>query len=173
MRKSSVLIALLGLAVFARAQEMNPEPPKEISDLSWMVGKWSGDMEFTFGGQTSPLTMTIDASLELKFLKMVTVNDVQGFKMNEVAYIHWDAKSKQYTMTSFTDLADTPRIQSGAFKDGAIVMVSQPWEVAGAGATVSRSTVKKVSDKEISFTLEFKDGDSWTTAMKGTLKKKS
>ncbi|MBS1709384.1 MAG: DUF1579 family protein [Armatimonadetes bacterium] len=173
MRKVFSALALFCLAVAGHAQAMDQEPPKEIKDLSWMVGTWTGTMPMEMEGQKMDVKSSVVVSMDLKFLKMVTVNDMGFFKLNEVTYVYWDAKAKKYAMNTFTDMADTPRYEDGDLKDGALVTVSKPWDVPGMpGPTTSRSTIKKVSDTEITVTLEFKQDDKWVQVMKGNMKKK-
>ena len=172
MRKVFSALALLCLVVAGHAQAMDQEPPKEVKDLSWMVGKWTGTMPMEMQGQKMDVKATVTVTMDLKFIKLVTLNDMGFFKLNEVTYLHWDADAKKYGMTTFTDMADTPRYEDGTLKDGALVTVSKPWAVPGMpGPTTSRSTIKKVSDTEITVILEFKEGDKWTQVMKGNMKK--
>lgn len=174
MRKLFPAIALFCLAVAAHAQAPDQEPPKEIKDLSWMVGTWTGTMPMEMEGQKMDVKASVVVTMDMKFLKLVTVNDMGFFKLNEVTYAYWDAKAKKYAMNTYTDMADTPRYEDGDYKDGALVTVSKPWEVPGmAEPTTSQSTIKKVSDTEITVILEFKQGDKWVTVMKGNMKKKA
>ncbi|MBX3111443.1 MAG: DUF1579 family protein [Fimbriimonadaceae bacterium] len=173
MRKVLSALALTCLVAASFAQAPDQEPPKEIKDLSWLVGTWTGTSAMDMEGQKADVQVSVTVTMDMKFIKMVSVNDMGFFKLNEVTYLHWDAKAKKYGMSSYTDMADTPRVEEGEYKDGALVTVSKPWDVPGMPEpTTSRSTMKKVSDTEITIILEFKQGDKWVQVMKGNVKKK-
>lgn len=174
MRKALFALALVTFAVVGFAQGMDQSPPQQVKDLGWMVGKWTGTMDMDMDGQKTHMTVDVDIAFEFKFLKMTSVMDMQVVKMNEISYVFWDAKASKYAIHTYTDFADTPRIESGDMKDGALVTESLPWVVGGMPEpTVGRSTMKKVTDSEISTMLEFKQGDKWVVVATGTMKKKS
>jgi hypothetical protein len=138
------------------AQVPSFDPPKEISDLKWMVGTWTGSGPFSMMGTSMDLKMTMTCSFEGQFLKSVTVNDFGQIKMDETAYMGWDDEKKEYFSYSFTNMAPTPRIERGKMDGGKFLMVSEPWQ-----GTVGRATMTKVSDSKVKFLLEFKNEDKW------------
>lgn len=173
MRASRVLAAIsflvLGASAFAQVPDLNP--PKQITDLSWSVGEWSGTMHWDMQGQQSdgPTTLVID--MEGQFLRQKSTQEVMGMAMTETAYMGWNEKDKRYDCWSFTNFAPTPRLEHGTVNGNTWVMESEPWDVMGQ-LTTGRSTVTKVSDTEMKMVLEFKMGDTWTKVSEGTLKKK-
>lgn len=146
--------------------------PAEVKALDFMDGTWDFNLDMTIMGQTMTQTGTMTVSTEGMFKKMVAKGTTAGMESLEISYIGWQESKKRIQMYTFTDWAPTPREEYGTFDGKTWVTVSEPWDVPGVGVLVSRATLTKVSDKELSITIEFKNGDSWDKVGKGTYKKK-
>jgi len=161
------------LAVSATAQMPDLTPPKQISDLAWSVGEWSGSVHWTMEGTPEmDSNVGLKISIEGQFLKEESTQDMMGMAMTETAYMGWNDKESRYDCWSFTNFAPTPRLEHGKVDGKNWTMESEPWVGMGQ-ATTGRSTITMVSDSEMKMTLEFKTGDTWTKVAEGTLKKKT
>lgn len=171
MKQFILLLALSGLTGSAVAQEMPVEPPAELKALAWQNGDWEGTVKWSMPGMEGDSVMAFKVSFEGPFQKSVSTMEMQGMKMIETGYLAWDAAKKEFVMWTFTNFAPMPRVERGHLNKEKMVMTSDPWEVMGQ-TMVSRATMTKKSDKEMSFVLEFKMGDSFTKAAEGSFKKK-
>lgn len=169
MKLALALVTLLSLSVIASTQEL--APPKEISNLSWIVGTWSGSGKISFGGNETPITSTATVSIDGQFLKAVTADSSSGFTLSKTTMTSWEAAKSQYTSYSFTNIAPTARIAHGKSETDKMVMVSEPWTAEGMTA-VFRESLSKVSDKKIELVLEMKMGEKWSQMLDIVLTKK-
>ena len=85
----------------------------------------------------------------------------------------WDAKEKKFVSWTFTNYAPMPRVDKGTMTGNTFVSISEPWDAPGMEGTVGRFTMIKKSDSEMTFVLEFKEGDSWSKVADGGYKKKT
>ena len=148
------------------------DPPKEISDLKWCLGEWSGTMHWSMQGQESDSPSKLKIDFDGQFLREVSTQEMMGMSLVETAYMGWNEKEKRYDCWAFSNFAPTPRVEHGTVDASKWVFESEPWTVMGQ-VTVGRSTVTRVSDTEMKMTLEFKDGDNWNKVAEGTMKKKT
>lgn len=135
--------------------------PKEITDLKWLEGSWTGSGTFAADGQEAVTKITVTFKLEGMFLVGTITNNVMGMEMIEKRYLGWSASKKQYEAYTFTNFAPTPRVERGEMKEGLLVTVSEPWEVGG-GFTTGRFTLGKKGDSQLIYRIEFKMGEQWT-----------
>jgi len=148
-------------------------PPEEIRKLGWMVGEWNGKWKWLMEGMEGDVVMTLKNEFEGQFLKTTSSMDMMGAKFNEVGFIGWDSSKKRYSSWTFTNFAPLPRIEHGSFEGNKFVFISEPWTVTPEETVVSRATLTKTSDNEISFLLEFKQDEKWEKVAEGTFKKKT
>lgn len=168
--KTAVTLAALLCIGAAYAQMPSMEAPAEIKKCDWMVGAWKGEFDWTMEGMPAmKMTSTMTVSIENQFLKLVAVNDMMGMKMNEVAYMGWDAEQKRYEMHTFTNFAPRARVEySTKFTDKEWVFQSEPWRVMPTeDPIVGRATMTILSKTEMGMKLEFKEGDKWNTVATG------
>ncbi|MBS1723012.1 MAG: DUF1579 family protein [Armatimonadetes bacterium] len=168
---SRVLIsALLFLpCVPTFAQEM--APPKEVTDLGWMVGTWSGSGKVPYEGKEIELSVMMTFSIDGQFLKSKSSMVEGGMKMSETMMLGWSGAKSEYVSYSFTSFAPTPGIKHGKLDGANLVMTSEPWEVSGM-TVVSRTTYTKLSDTKFRTKMEFKNGEKWDNAMELELTQK-
>lgn len=147
------------------------QPLPEIQELKWMVGSWTTSGEYSMMGQKFGYKAEWEVTMEGPFLKLVNKTHFEGIDTAETAYIYFDSEKKEYLMTTYADFATTPRTARGQMVDGGLMVTSEPWMVQGT-KVVGRSTMKKVSDDEVAFKLEMKNGDSWEIATNDPWKRK-
>lgn len=165
------MTAALFLVTIVSAFAQDPSPPKEVSDLAWMVGTWSGSGNISFGGHAVAITSTMTVSFDGQFLKTVSVDESSGSKLTKTSMLGWDAAKGQYISYSFTNIAPVPRIANGKMEGGKLVMVSDPWKAEGMTA-VDRETMSKISDTKCGLVIELQEGDQWDKEMDFVLTKK-
>jgi len=168
MKKS--LLSVLFLLPFAAAFAQEMKPPKEVSDLGWMVGTWTGSGKISFGSQEVAITTTMTVSFDGQFLKTVSTDKSGGFTMTKTVMVGWDAKKNQYDSYTFTNMAPKARIAHGKMDGNKLVMESEPWEAEGMTA-VARETMSKISDTKTGLMMEFKNGEKWDKGMDFVLTK--
>lgn len=156
-------------AVVCQAQFASPAP--EIQKLSWMVGTWTSSGEFNVQGSAMDYTAEWTVSMEGPFIKTTNSQKLAGFELKETSYISWDPTKKEYLMTSYTNLSDQPRVEHGKWVGEELVFTSDPWMAMGQ-ETLARATLKKMSDDEFAFKLEFKSPDGWAVVSSDPFKRK-
>ena len=173
MKLHTLLSVLCVMALGASAATQMPEtgPSAELKKLDWMIGEWSGSMNWTMPGMEGENRGTMKAEWEGNFLKTTGASDMMGMSMTEASYTAWDAKEKKYVTWTFANFAPMPRIERGTLNGDTIVFVSEPWET-DFGTSVSRATITRKGDSEIRLLLEFKEDDSWVKVADGIYKKK-
>jgi hypothetical protein len=152
----------------AFAQDLNP--PKQITDLKWMVGSWSGTGQISFGGHSTPITSTYTGSFDGQFLKLTSIDTSSGSHLTKTTMMGWDANKHEYVSYTFTNMAPTARIARGTMHGSKLIMISQPWHAEGF-TTVSRETMSKLSDTTFGMKLDLQTGNKWQTGMDFVLTK--
>ena len=169
----TTVVFLASMSLFAVAQDMpSMVPPEELKKLEWMLGEWTGTMNWTEPGMEGEMSSSMKVEVEGQFYKTTASNKMGEMTMTEVSYMGWDPKDKKFVSWTFTNFAPTPRIERGTFEGDKFVSVSDPWEVMGR-TIVGRGTMTKTSDTEATFVLEFKEGDDWMKVADGKMKKKA
>lgn len=169
MTKLLSITTLLLASASVFAQDM--KSPKEVTDLAWMIGTWSGEGKMSFGGQEAPVKTTMVVTFDGQFVKAVSTTEEGGMTMRETMMLGWNEDTKMYDSYTFTSFAPTPGIKHGKIEDGKLVLVSEPWKVQGM-SFVSRATYAKVSDSKLRMGMDFKSATGWDTALDMQLSKK-
>ena len=157
---TAALLAVPVVLVFAQ----DYAPPKQIKDLSWLVGTWSGSGQISFGGHSVDITSTMTVSFDGQFLKVVSTDQSSGSTLTKTTMTGWEPTTKEYISYTFTNMAPTARIAHGTLNGSALQMVSDPWQAEGF-TIVERETMSKLSDTKCKLTLEYKDGEKWVKGM--------
>ena len=158
------LTAALFLAALVSVLAQDYGPPKQIKDLSWMLGTWSGTGKIEFGGHSVNITSSMTVSFDGQFLKAVSSDKSAESTLTKTTMTGWDTKKNEYVSYTFTNMAPTARIAHGTLHAGALQMVSEPWEAEGF-TMVERETMSSVSDTKCNLTLEYKGGEKWVKGM--------
>lgn len=162
MKRLLISAIVLVPVVSALAQDMSA--PKEVRDLAWMVGTWSGSGKIAFGGHETDITSTMAVSFDGQFLKEVSSDKSSQYELTKTSMIGWDPTKKEYVSYTFTNIAPTPRIEHGNMDGNKLVMVSDPWEAEGM-KLVGRETMSKISDTKCGLVIEAKISDKWEKEM--------
>jgi hypothetical protein len=162
----ATLLALSSTVVFAQAMK----PPKQVADLAWMVGTWSGSTKVPYNGHDVLVKTTMVASFDGQVLKEVSTTEEGGKPVSETMMLGWDPDKHEYFSYTFTSFAPMPGVKHGSMSSGNLVMASEPWKVAGQ-TVVSRETYVKESDARLRSVMEFKNGRKWDPEMSMVLTK--
>ncbi|HRK22692.1 MAG TPA: hypothetical protein PLX06_12825, partial [Fimbriimonadaceae bacterium] len=154
----SLFALLLGVNL-GLAQEM--APPAELKKLDWYLGEWSGKFNFTMPDMQGEAAFSFKNEMDGNFIRTTSVMEFSGMKMTETTFLGWNDKVKKYEQYTFTNIANTPRIERADPGDAKWVFLSEPWNAGGA-EVVSRATLTKKSATEMEILLEFKEGDKWS-----------
>ena len=172
MKRTFALVAVALFAVAANAQMPDLKPSPQIEKLSWMLGKWSGSIHWTMEGMEMDATMSFENVIDGQFVRSTSVMELMGMKMTESGFTGWDDKAKAYKSWTFTNFGAGPRTETGKVDGDSMVFTSDPWQtLMSPEATVSRTTMKKVSASEIKLTLEFQQNGQFAKVGEGTFKK--
>lgn len=163
------LLATFLMTALGMSQEM--APPAELKKLDWYMGEWSGKFNFSMPDMQGEATFTFKNEWDGNFIRTTSTMEFGGMKMTETTFLGWNDKVKKYEQYTFTNIANTPRIERADPGDTQWVFLSEPWNAGGA-EVVSRATLTKKSTTEMEMLLEFKDGSNWTKVGSGTFKKK-
>ena len=145
-------------------------PPKEVKDLGWMVGTWSGSGKIAFGGHEVEITSTMTVSFDGQFLKSVSTDKSAGSTLTKTTMTGWEPSKSRYVSYTFTNAAPTARIAHGKMDGGKLEMISDPWEAEGM-TMIDRETMSKISDTKCGVMMEYKQGDKWLKGMDFVLTK--
>ncbi len=167
--KRLLIIALFTVPMVSVLAQ-DPGAPKQIKDLAWMVGTWSGSGKIAFGSQAVEIISTMTVSFDGQFLKAVSTDKSAGSTLTKTTMTGWETTKNQYISYTFTNMAPTARIAHGKLSDSKLEMISDPWEAEGF-TMVSRETMSKVSDRKLGLVMEFKNGDKWIKGMDFVLTK--
>lgn len=172
MKRTLALLVVVLTAVAANAQMPDLKLSPQVEKLSWMLGKWSGNMHWTMEGSEMDSTMTYENTVDGQFIRSTSVMDIMGMKMTESGFTGWDEKAKAYKSWTFTNFGNLPRTETGKLDGDTLVFTSDPWQtLMSPEPTVSRTTMKKVSDSEVKFILEFQQNGKFEKVGEGTFKK--
>lgn len=167
--KLLLAVVLFVVPIISLSQDLGP--PKEVKDLGWMVGTWSGSGKISFGGHEVEITSTMTVSFDGQFLKEVSSDKSAGSTLTKTTMTGWEAAKSQYISYTFTNAAPTARIAHGKLNGGKLEMVSDPWEAEGF-TMVARETMSKISDTKCGMLMEYRNGDKWLKGMDFVLTKK-
>lgn len=178
MKLLTTLGAMLVLLTTAFAQEgmMDMSPPKEMSQLSFLVGKWKADLDFYFAGP-EPMkgTGTVETKLDLdgRFYRGDHKYSPPGMPaMSGLQLMTFDPASKKWTGWWFDGTTPYELEMTGELKGNVLTMVSKPSSMPGSDQKmVIKLIYEKVGDTKVKFDLMMQQGDQWAPLIKGTYTK--
>lgn len=159
-----LLIAALFVAAMVSVLAQDLAPPKQVQDLGWAVGTWSGAGKIAFGGHEVEIASTMTVSFDGQFLKEVSTDKSAGSTLTKTTMTGWEAAKNRYVSYTFTNMAPTARIAHGTLTGSKLEMVSDPWEAEGF-TMVARESMSKISDTKVGLVMEYKQGDNWIKGM--------
>jgi hypothetical protein len=155
---------ILAVAVAAALQIATSKPPVQLLQLDFLIGKWTTSIE----GKSVRLDVVHGpGKRSLRFELVVSSRNTQSFI--DDGYLWWDKEPAAFRSLAMTSVSNDPRREIGRLTDGALIMVSEPFEVNGVSER-SRRTLKPTSGA-LSFTLDLRENDAWKTRITAVLKK--
>lgn len=148
----------------AALQIATSPPPAQISQLDFLIGKWSGSIQ---GSSVRLEVAHGPGKRSLRYELIVSGRNVPSFI--DDGYLWWDREPAAFRSFAMTSVSNDPRREIGRMVDGSLIMVSEPFEVDGRSER-SRRTLKPAKDG-LSFTLDLREGDTWKTRVSSVLKK--
>ena len=96
-----------------------------------MVGDWKVEgADYSVMGQSLKMDSTLSVSWEGQFLKLKTKQDFgSGLVYTDLTMLGYQAASKTYKSTAYTNFSADPRTEEGKLKDGVLTLTGKPWNV--------------------------------------------
>jgi hypothetical protein len=165
------LLALVSALAFG--QQPSVDPADALAKLSFMQGDWAGKQVFNTNGGAA---MVGDASdrVELgiagKYICEMLSTTLTGRKPTDTRhFISFDKQTGKYTAWWFNDTSYHPTALTGDLTGGKLVLMSDP----AAAGPVLRATYESPTPDKLTFLLEMKNGDTWTSLFLTTYSKKA
>ena len=167
----AIFLALSGAVAFS--QQTATQPADALNKLSFMQGTWVGKQNFnTDGGpaMVGEASDRIELGIAGKYLCEMLSTTLPGHKPTDTRhFISFDKQSGKYTAWWFNDTAYHPTLFSGDLTGNKLVLMS---DSAGPGP-VMRATYENPTPDKLTFQLEMKDGDKWTSLFVSTYTKEA
>lgn len=175
--KKWIVALLLCSAVWAGAQAPDMSPPKEMKDMAWYVGEWTGEMKLYMPGSNDAMsakgTMKVSMALGGRFVRAEHTYDMPGMgQMTGLDLTTYNPATKEWHTHWFDSMSVSPMHFVGKREGDKTVAICKGYEMEGMGKTDYRATYSRVSDSKTTFVLEMKMGDSWSKLMEATYTKK-
>jgi hypothetical protein len=178
-RKQMKLITAVLLAaasVVAVAQDMDLTPPKEMGNIAWMQGHWTGVEKYTMpDGSTSDGTSIVHCASAIggRFQQSTHQMKMQGMEFAGMMLVSYDSAKKKYVAWWFDQASSSDMKAWGDLNGNTLIFVSEPTEMPGMPEkVVMRMTFTKVSDTKMTLVIDQKAGDKWQKFLDGTYTKK-
>lgn len=166
-----VLFAVSGALVFGQQQSM--QPADALSKLSFMQGDWAGKQVFNTNGGPATIgdaTDRVEMGIAGKYLCEMLSTTLAGRKPTDTRhFISYDKQTGKYTAWWFNDTSYHPTALTGDLAGSKLVLMSD----SSAPGPVLRATYESPAADSLTFLLEMKNGDSWTSLFLTTYSKKA
>ncbi|MGI8924286.1 MAG: DUF1579 family protein [Fimbriimonadales bacterium] len=172
------VLILAGLTASAQHEMMDMKPPPEMKKVEWMVGEWTTSFKMYPPGEgMEPMSSTGTSSTKMALggrylhtMATFSMGDMGSFEGMQM--LSYDPDAKKWKATWFDSMSSAGMEMTGDLVGHTMTLISKPTPMHGMGDQTFRATATKVSDREMSFLLEMKDGDKWTKMIEGTYTKK-
>ncbi|HUH62633.1 MAG TPA: DUF1579 family protein [Terracidiphilus sp.] len=159
--------------VFALAQQQPMQPADALQKLSFLQGDWSGKQAFnTDGGpaMVGDATDRIELGIAGKYFCEMLSTTLPNRKPTDTRhFISYDRQTGKYTAWWFNDTSYHPTELTGDYDGSKLVLMS----AASAPGPVLRATYESTTADKLTFQLEMKNGDDWTSLFLTTYSKKA
>ena len=152
------------LGVLAILQAVSAAP-KQMADVAYLLGDWSGSAS---GASVSLDVSKGPGNRSLKFELRVSGSLIRTF--TDEGFLWWDGQAAAYRSHAMSSVSNEPRREIGRISSGALVMVSEPFEVAGVSER-TRRTFSRESDG-LRLKLDLRNGDAWKSGFSVLLKRR-
>ncbi len=171
--KFPVCLLLAVSCISAFGQQANMQPADALNKLAFMQGDWAGKQDFkTNGGpaMVGDATDRIEPGIAGKYICEMLSTSLPGRKPTDTRhFISYDGKTQKYTAWWFNDTSYHPTALTGDLAANKLVLMSDP----SAPGPVLRATYESPSADKLTFQVEMKNGNSWTSLFLTTYSKKT
>jgi hypothetical protein len=147
------------------------QPADALARLAFMQGDWAGKQNFnTSGGpaMVGDATDKVAMGIAGKYLCETLSTTLPGRKPTDTRhFISFDKQSGKYTAWWFNDTSYHPTLLTGELAGNKLVLIS---DSSGSGP-VMRATYESPTPDKLTFQLEMKSGESWTSLFVTTYQK--
>ena len=186
MLRNLLALGILSAAVLAQSQEPPPTTPPtqpantnrqagsaELNRFDWIVGEWTGDMNWTAPGMEGKVPLVTRISRVGQFYRFDHTSTMGDVTVTETSYLGFDPKTRKYVMYTFSSNSPVPRIERGEFtSDTVFVSTSDPWDMGTGTPRTTRSTMTRMPNGDVMLLIESNDNGRWTKIGDSTLKRK-
>jgi len=166
-----VLLAVSGATAWDQQQQV--QPADALGKISFLQGDWTGKQVFNTNGGPATVgeaTDRVELGIAGKYICEMLSTTLPGRKPTDTRhFISYDRQTGKYTAWWFNDTSYHPTALTGEFADGKLVLMSD----STAPGPVLRATYESPSEDKLTFLLEMKDGDKWTSLFLTTYSKKA
>ena len=172
---AGIFLALYSIMVCAQQPAAQPptQPADALNKLAFMQGNWAGKQNFnTDGGpaMVGDATDRIELWIAGKYLCEMLSTTLPGRKPTDTRhFISFDKQAGKYSAWWFNDTSTHPTQFSGDLTGNKLVLMSE----ANGPGPVLRATYETPSANTLTFLLEMKQGDAWTSLFLTTYTKAS
>jgi len=164
-----VLVAIVSAVGFAQQQPV--QPADALARLLFMQGYWAGKQNFDTGGgpaMVGEATDNISLCIEGKFVCEMLSTTLPGRKPTDTRhFISFDKQTGKYTAWWFNDTSYHPTQFTGVLTGNRLVLMSD----ASAAGPLLRATYENPTPDKLTFQVEMKSGDKWTSLFVSTYTK--
>jgi len=168
-----VWAVLAACEALAFGQQQNMQPADALNKLSFMQGDWMGKQNFNTNGgpaMVGDATDRVELGIAGKYLCEMLSTTLPGRKPTDTRhFISYDRQTGRYTAWWFNDTSYHPTALTGDFDGSRLVLMSD----SSAPGPVLRATYESPTAGKLTFLLEMKDGDKWTSLFLTTYTKKA
>jgi hypothetical protein len=174
-----VLFAVSGAFVAGQqpAAQFTVSPADALTRIAFMQGDWAGKQNFNTNGGAAMVgdaTDSIAVGIAGKYLCETLSTTLPGRKPTDTRhFLSFDKQSGKYTAWWFNDTSYHPTVLTGELTGGPagnkLVLLSDP---SGPGPAL-RATYESTTPDKLTFQLEMKSGDGWTSLFVTTYLKRS
>ena len=147
------------------------QPTDALARLAFMQGDWAGKQNFNTNGgpaMVGDATDSVALGIAGKYLCETLSTTLPGRKPTDTRhFISFDKQSGKYAAWWFNDTSYHPTLLTGELTGNKLVLMSDP---SGAGP-VLRATYESPTPDKLTFQLEMKSGEGWTSLFVTTYQK--
>jgi hypothetical protein len=163
---AGILLVLSSALAFSQQRTGQPaiqQPADALNKLAFMQGNWVGKQNFnTDGGpaMVGDATDRIESGIAGKYLCEMLSTTLPGRKPTDTRhFISFDKQTGKYTAWWFNDTSYHPTQLTGDLTGNKLVLKSD----ASAPGPVLRATYENPTPDKLTFQVEMKNGDKWTS----------
>lgn len=161
--KFSICVLLALSSAFAFAQQPAVQPADALNKLSFMQGNWAGKQDFNNDGgpkMVGDATDRIEQGIAGKYICEMLSTTLPGRKPTDTRhFISYDKATGKYTAWWFNDTSYHPTMLTGDLTGNKLVLMSD----ASAPGPVLRATYENPTPDKLTFQVEMKNGETWTS----------